>query len=396
MNKILKKIGYGLAVLGLVLTMGGTQAFAAFGYYRSITVDYTKVPSTQTDFPVGIIGTYTELKATGSGGRVIDAQGDDIGFYTNSDCATGKMKWEKVQWTSTTGAVEYWVKVASLSGSVNTVFYMCYGDSGVTTDQSDSANTWDTNFRGVLHFGDGTTINTNDTSSYALTGTNNGVTATAGQVGGAGDFASDYINFGDNMASSMTGDFTLSYWGNATNWTQVFSKSPGGTGIAKPFDGYIFYTGQQRLWVGDGTLSESLIESAAAPTSTWTYYTWKLSGTSWTVRKNGAADNSGTLTIATTRADGTENLLIGHNNPGSEYFAGRLDEMRASSVARSNDWDTAAYNNQSSPSTFYSVGTETAIGGGSAIKTWNAIVNAVVKVWNGITRASVKSWNGLQ
>lgn len=346
-----------------IILSAQTVAAGGNGYYRTITIDHTKVPSTQSNFPIVVTGTYTYLKTVGNGGSVQNANGYDVGFYSDSALTT-KLKWETVAYGASTGTVEYWIKIASLSSSSDTVIYMGYGQTSITTDQSDRTNVWDTDFRLVAHMGDGSTIVTNDSSSYSYTGTNTSVTATggafaSGTLGGAGNFSSAQISFGDNIGANMTGDFTLSYWGYATNWTQVFSKSPAGTGIAKPFDGYIFYTGQQRLWVGDGTSSDNLIESAAAPTSTWTYYTWKMSGTSWSVRKNSAADNSGTITVS--RADGTENLLIGHNNPGTEYFAGKLDEMRASGIARSDDWDTTCYNNQSSPSTFYTVGSEVAL-----------------------------------
>lgn len=329
----------------------------AWGRVDTVTVDKTKVPNTdQTNFPVGIIITDANYKSIGNGGYMANGSAYDIKIYSDAGL-TMLLKYERVGHNLTTGAIEYHVKVPTLTTATNYVFYIAFGDASITTDQSDRTNVWDTDFRLVAHMGDGTTIVTNDSSSYSYTGTNNGVTAdtgafAGGTLGGSGSFASDYIDFGDNIASAMTGDFTLSYWGNATNWTQVFSKSTPGGGVAKPFDGYIFYTGQQRLWIGDGSTSDALIESAAAPTSTWTKYTWRLNGTAWTVRKNGAADNSGTTSQS--RADGTESLLIGHNNPGSEYFAGKLDEMRASGVYRSDDWDTTEYNNQSSPSTFMS------------------------------------------
>jgi hypothetical protein len=44
------------------------------------------------------------------------------------------------------------------------------------------------------------------------------------------------------------------------------------------------------------------------------------------------------------------------------YFQGDLDEVRTSTTARSADWVKTEYNNQSSPSTFYTLGTESASG----------------------------------
>jgi hypothetical protein len=44
--------------------------------------------------------------------------------------------------------------------------------------------------------------------------------------------------------------------------------------------------------------------------------------------------------------------------PGFRYGDIALDEVRISNIARPVDWITTGYNNQFSPSTFYSVGTE--------------------------------------
>ena len=48
-------------------------------------------------------------------------------------------------------------------------------------------------------------------------------------------------------------------------------------------------------------------------------------------------------------------------------YAGGIDEVRVSSVARSADWILASYNNQSSPSTFYSTNFVSAISGNAGV-----------------------------
>ena len=50
----------------------------------------------------------------------------------------------------------------------------------------------------------------------------------------------------------------------------------------------------------------------------------------------------------------------GQYNGGSSQINGSVDEIRISNVARSADWMPASYNNQASPSTFYTVGAQTA------------------------------------
>lgn len=61
-------------------------------------------------------------------------------------------------------------------------------------------------------------------------------------------------------------------------------------------------------------------------------------------------------------ANGNGTCEIG-NNSVSETFPGLIDELRISSVARSADWIGTEYNNQSSPSSFYSLGGEYSFGG---------------------------------
>ena len=54
-------------------------------------------------------------------------------------------------------------------------------------------------------------------------------------------------------------------------------------------------------------------------------------------------------------ANPTDDMFIGKrtdNNP----WAGKMDELRVSNIARSSQWILTEYNNESSPSTFYAVG----------------------------------------
>src|SRR5438128_341893 len=48
-------------------------------------------------------------------------------------------------------------------------------------------------------------------------------------------------------------------------------------------------------------------------------------------------------------------LNIGRRNNNGRYFSGSLDEIRLSNAQRSADWIKTEYNNQNSPSTFYSI-----------------------------------------
>ena len=152
-----------------------------------MTIDHTKVPSTQSNFTVLVSVTDPALKTVANGGHVANANGYDIGFYADSG-GTTKLKWEVEKYDGTTGNLIAWVKIPSVSSTTDTSFYLFYGDPSITTDQSDPLNTWDSNFKAVYHLGNGTTLTATDS-----TGGNNGTlfnspTATAGKINGAAHF----------------------------------------------------------------------------------------------------------------------------------------------------------------------------------------------------------------
>jgi len=106
-----------------------------YSYRRAIVIDHTKVPNTdQVNFPVLITGTYSYLATVANGGHVQNANGYDIVF--SSDCAgLQQLDHEIGSYNATTGAVSFWVLVPLVSHTVDTVFYMSYGNSAITTSQ---------------------------------------------------------------------------------------------------------------------------------------------------------------------------------------------------------------------------------------------------------------------
>jgi len=120
-------------------------------YWRRITIDHTKVPNTDlNNFPVLISGTYSYLATTGNGGNVTSSNGYDI-IFTSDAAGTSTLPFEQESYNATTGAVIYWVKVPTVSHTTDTVIYLFYGNSGITTDQSNKTGVWDSNYKGVWH-----------------------------------------------------------------------------------------------------------------------------------------------------------------------------------------------------------------------------------------------------
>src|SRR3990167_2791470 len=206
MKVTMKKITLPIITISLIFTLwaivprGVEAAGNGYLYSATITIDHTKVPNTdQTNFPVLVSGTYDgtggepDLRTTGNGGKVTDTGGDDIVFTSDSACAT-LLDWEVETYTAASGVVNYWVEVPTVATASDTVFYMCYGNASITSDQSDPTGTWDTNFKGVWHLGETVADEGTVTDAYADSTTNNndgdqqGPDDIAGKVGNGQDF----------------------------------------------------------------------------------------------------------------------------------------------------------------------------------------------------------------
>jgi hypothetical protein len=105
--------------------------------------------------------------------------------------------------------------------------------------------------------------------------------------------------------------------------------------------------GSRILTTSSGTISANV----------WTHVYVTYDGSTLRTYINGAVDpttGSGTITIGSGSTDiGIGQSFISHYE---DYFGGLIDEARFSSTARSADWITTEYNNQNSPSAFYTLG----------------------------------------
>jgi hypothetical protein len=355
--------------------MMASNAEASFSYYRTITIDHTDVPSTQTNFPVLISTTTADLATTGNGGDVTDAEGDDIGFYTNTDCSTGKMDWETELYTAATGRVVYWVRVASLDSGTDTVFYLCYGDSGITTDQSNKTGVWDSDFKGVWHLPNGTTLGALDSTSNGNNGTIYNSVAGTGKIDGGGDFD----NSGDYIAVPAINSESQTY----ETWFKMETKS---SGSDPDYQDQLFakndYGVNGTVWLSvDGSVSGTLAAylrstvsgevwctgSTQINTATWYHAALVIDGSANTAQLylNGATNGASQSFNPDSVSHIIEIGRAGDLGGWSYYFDGIIDETRISNSVRTANWISAEYNNQSNPDGFFSVGAETAIGGGT-------------------------------
>ncbi|MBX5327281.1 DUF2341 domain-containing protein, partial [Candidatus Bathyarchaeota archaeon A05DMB-4] len=110
-------------------------------YRRIITIDHTKVSNTQTNFPVLIDLTDSNIKTKAQ------PDGDDFLF---TDQNHNKLNHQIELYDSTTGHLITWVNVPLLSSTTDTTLYMYYGNPTAENQQNPTA-VWDTSYKLVLH-----------------------------------------------------------------------------------------------------------------------------------------------------------------------------------------------------------------------------------------------------
>jgi hypothetical protein len=350
---------------------GGPNGFT--GKY-TFTIDHTQCGSADSsNFPVCIRSTLAPLKSTGNGGGVTNANGYDIVLCSDTGL-TSLLDFELESWDATTGAIVAWVRLPALSHTSDTVFYLGYGKSSITTDQSNQHGTWDSNFGAVYHFGSSGTQDYSigrrtDSTSNGNTLANGAslTTPATGQIGKALDVnnSTQVLSAGDAASIHPTAGFTVEAWVKPPDYSGYRCAVGKGNNSA-PRRNYSLFTeqttGHAMLSVTKSSAVTDLIGTSAISTSVFTHVVGTYDGANLRLYVNGTQENSVAYTgsVDTNAAD---NLWVGCLDYGFGAFfpfgalgvGGLVDEVRVSSLARSASWVLAQYNNQKTSSTFYTV-----------------------------------------
>ena len=342
----------------------------AFGFYKQITINHLQCGTVDSaNWPLRIAVTDADLKVVGSGGSVQSSLGFDIRPFSDIGLTTA-LTFELVNYVSTTGQLEMYVKIPTLTVATDVVIYLAFGDSGITTDGS-SNTTWDTGFVGVYHFGRGSVINLLDSSTKGNNGTNNGGVVAAGYEGGGVDLiSSSYIDI-SGLANYFGGKSQL------TVELDVKPTSPTGNATV------LFTIGTLDVLFGisnaspffrlNNTLRDGvhggLSPAVETPDNGYVESVWNRT----VATVDGAADTHKIYRDGVQKATATavfdtfDPAAAGYVRLGlaTSTVVGQYDELRISDVVRSPSWITANENNRKPSSTFLTFGTKTAVGGGA-------------------------------
>lgn len=327
---------------------------------RRLTVGDDKVTGgPHADFPVLVALTEGWLRTTDEGGDVAREDGADIHFAADPAGAT-VLAHEIEAYDDEDGVLIAWVKVPSLEAG--TSIYLRYGDPAHVPDPAAAAAVWSADYGGVWHLSGGAIVD----SAANGQATNGGSNPADGHIGRARSFNgtthSISVAAAAPMADVFAGGGTAEAWFFATGW--------GEAQFGRIFDKDAFVLG-----MGDNTTSGSILfgHRFAGNNGNWNSAQGSVALNAWThvavVYDQSSAANTPviyvngvarTVTATTTpsgatMSDAAAPLTIGNRAAGDRAFAGRLDELRLSRVARRPGWIATGHENQRAPGTFWIV-----------------------------------------
>ncbi len=340
------------------LANGCNATLLGFGYERNITIDYTKVSggSDLYSFPVLIYITGQDFLKTSPAGQIFNTNGYDIIFTDNN---YNNLDHQLEYYNGTNGDLIAWVRIPTLSCTANTVIKILYGNLQVNTNPS-VTSVWDSHYKGVWHLNDN---NLNDFSSYNKAGTPyNTPTYPIGMINNALGLngTNEYVQVNSAPNLNFAGNLTVSAWAymNTRNRDQKIASNQNNSSGGYKFG--IYTNNKVEFEIRNSANTPSLNRDVAGGTVLNTDQWYYLAGISSDVLDsiktfvNGIPERpfkkTGTLGVA------SDNLVMGKEPfQSSFYFDGRFDELRISDKVRSNGWLRTEYNNQFSPSTFYTL-----------------------------------------
>jgi hypothetical protein len=281
------------------------------------------------------------------------SDGSDIRFAGRDGT---HLPYQITSWDASLGQAEIWVGIDTVFGDDSGQYISLYWGNSGAEPQANSAAVFDTSlgFTGVWHLDeDGNT----GTDGYAdATGNRahaRGVNMTpasdvSGIIGRSQDFEFDdqqYLRVSAEEPFDFTSSMTVSAWITIedfdTSWQVIISKGSGAWGLTRSRDG----NGLVYFHSGVAGYEDSVFYGVNLSDGYWHYVTALFTGSQTAIYIDGelavTGDRSGTI------SNNEFPLLIGNNYSYPYlYWDGRIDEVRASRVARSSDWIRLCFINQ--------------------------------------------------
>jgi len=346
----------------LILTQNHTKCSLGAPTYSNFTTPFVWT---------GSQGTSNLDQQIFTSGLGANSDGSDIRFSSDVGGLV-QLPFEIVSFNNTgtpsTSSAEIWVKVPSISSSVDIKIYVWWGKSDALPYQPTATYgqyaVWDSTSHKAVYHGDGvgSPATLADSTSNGYTLTNSGTTETTGynNIGKARSCngTTQYAAVSQNLGIT-SGDITEEVWFNAVSTTDTDDHSA----LVSHYDDGAKVDYRIFQWttgIGVARHAPNILWNATDQTAisagVWYRASLVYSGTTLSFYLNGTFQRSITVNTAGTGSYTTQ-LVIGRGTASAQtYFYGSLDEIRISNIARSTDWILTDYNSQNEPQTFWGVG----------------------------------------
>jgi hypothetical protein len=340
---------FGSSLSGMGTSTNHTKSYTDWMFRKKITISSSQVVDDLVDFPVLINITDTDLRDRAR------TDGYDI-FFTELD-GTTKLHHEVERYNGSTGELASWVKIPSLSSSFDKIIYMYYCNPARNIPMERPSAVWDSNYRAVWHLNDDFLDSTNNYNH----GTNFGSDDKIGVIAKGQDFenddSTDKIDVGNWNIEGQ--ELTLQAWVKFESFSsdgRIISKADGNsdgdhTWMLSEINDTI------RLRVRTSSTIALEATSVSLSNTPWYFAVGTYDGINMRLRLDKTEVES-TAQTGNIQQD-VRGIAIG-NQPESTVkpFDGTIDEVRVSSIRRSDAWLDTEYNNIMNSSVFHSVGLE--------------------------------------
>jgi len=247
------------------------------------------------------------------------------------------------------------VKESVASGGTN--LYISIGNASQSTYTGGTVGAaYDANYVLAWHFGNGTTLSYDDSTSNGDAGNPRGtVSGVSGQLGGGISFpaGSNYVGNSDTINIKTSTFETWVYYPGSTGSGYSLATFANGYGSGV-FDKTLLLqnlSAHPQYYIYSGSASTATASSAVS-SATWYQLIGTNDGTNVNIYINGVL--AGSMAGGNSYTGfGEPDIFLNSSNSGTTTY---YSEMRVSSIARSANWITTQYNAESAPSTFFTVG----------------------------------------
>lgn len=346
------------------LTLTPSWYNTSWRYRKRLTANFAKVGGSLTDFPA-----YVPLSIMGSVFHDhVKSDGGDIRITTSN--GTTELPREIVFIDTSTDTGEMHFRADALSNTVHKVFFVYYGNASASEPAASasygSQNVWSNNYAGVYHMqqdpSGGTNVVLDSTSNARHLSTRGSMTSGDRVAGKLAGYAYDLDGSDDELF--ITSEFgqpsslTLQGWvkKDIDSGQAEFLSMADTVAIRVNAPGFNMFYDRGVGWNG--------VDYNNNINLSWHLLHFTVTAGAQSGYVNGFNFGDSTYAESPNWANGNTDFTVGVHPSGSGYqLDGDVDEVRISSVVRSDEWILTEYNNQNDPSSFWEVSAEEEVPG---------------------------------